>query len=157
MTAKLPGARADLIPGKGPMAQEFYRYFLELGRQQSGSANAADVSALVAQLNALAAEVDALPHGTGFPTLRVNAPLTSAGLLQNGFALLGWNGTTDDVPEGDDNLYFTNARADARIAAHATFPFFDSDGDAANIPLTSDAKLPFFGSDGTESDIALAA
>jgi hypothetical protein len=156
MTAKLPRAGADLIPGKGPMAPEFYRYFLSLAQQAEGSANAGDVSALVAQLNALAAEVDALPHGTGYPTLQVTPPLTSAGLLQNGFALLGWAGTTSDVPEGV-NLYFTNARADARIAAHATFPFFDSDGDAANIPLTSDAKLPFFGSDGTESDIALAA
>jgi hypothetical protein len=78
-------------------------------------------------------------------------------LLQSGFAQLSWNGTTDDVPEGTTNLYYTAARIDAEIAAHDTFPFFAADGSAAYIPLTSDLKLPFFASNGAAANIPLAA
>lgn len=157
MTSKLPGARAALVDNAGVMTPQFYRYFAGLERQQDGNASIADLSAINAQLAALQAEIDALPADGSYPTLQVIAPLVSQGLLQNGFAQLAWNGTTDDVPEGSENLYYTDARADARIAAHDTFPFFLTDGSAAYIPLTSDLKLPFFDSTGGANNIALAA
>lgn len=71
MTAKLPGARADLIPGKGPMAPEFYRYFAQL---QGGTASSSDLSAITDRLNALQAEINALPDASG-PSFRVLPPL----------------------------------------------------------------------------------
>lgn len=157
MTPRLPGARADLIEGAGPTSQPFYRWFLAIEQAALGAATPADVSQVEAQIAALQAEIAALPHGTGYPTLQVQAPITQSGLLQNGFAQIGWGGTTDDVPEGTTNLYYTDARADARIAAHDTFPFFASDGSAAYIHLTSDLKLPFFANDGSAQNIPLAA
>lgn len=156
MTAKLPGARADLNDG-GPMRPEFYRYFAAQNQLQGGNASASDIAAINARIAALQAEINALPESGGYPTLRVLAPLKSQGLLQNGFAQLSWAGTTDDVPEGTTNLYYTDARADARIAAHDTFPFFLHDGSAAYIPLASDLTLPFFDSTGGANNIALAA
>lgn len=157
MTAKLPGARAALVDNQGVMRPEYYRYFAALENQQSGNASASDIAAINAKLAAIQDEINALPEGGGYPTLRVTAPLVSSGLLQNGFALLSWAGTTDDVPEGTTNLYYTDARADARIAAHDTFPFFLADGSPAYIPLTSDIHLPFFDSTGGANNIALAA
>jgi len=157
MANLIPGARAELIRGAGPAAPEFYRFFQALAQAQLGSASAADLTAINAQLAALQDEIDALPEGSGYPTLRITPPLTMQGLLQNGFALLGWDGTTDDVPEGTTNLYYTDARADARIAAHDTFPFFAADGSAAYIALTSDLKLPFFAGNGDAANIPLAA
>jgi hypothetical protein len=65
--------------------------------------------------------------------------------------------TTDDLAEGTGNLYYTDARADARISAHAKFPFFASDGTSSPIVITSDLELPFFISSGTASNIPLAA
>lgn len=157
MTAKLPGARAALVDNQGVMRPEFYRYFLALEDQQAGSANADDLASITARLNELQAEINALPNGGSYPTLRVTQPLVSTGLLQNGLAVLSWAGTTDDVPEGTENLYYTDARADARIAAHDTFPFFLADGSPAYISLTSDIHLPFFDSTGGANNIALAA
>lgn len=89
--------------------------------------------------------------------------------------------TTDDLPEGADNLYFTTERAadaapiqdilegegveidktDPRrpvisataVAVSLLLPFFLTDGSYAPIPLTSTYALPFFLSDGTRSDI----
>lgn len=109
MTDKLPGARAALVDNAGVTTPPFYRYFQALERLQAGTASAADVAAINAQISAIQAEIAALPKSS-FPTLQVSAPLTSAGLLQNGFARLGWKGTTSDVPEGT-NLYYTDARA----------------------------------------------
>lgn len=91
MTAKLPGARADLIPGQGPMAPEYYRYFAGLERQQGDNASTSDIAAIDAQLATLQAEIDALPKSSGYPTLRITYPLLSQGLLQNGFAKLALN------------------------------------------------------------------
>ena len=155
MADKLPGARAALVDNVGVTTPPFYRYFQALERLQAGAASAVEVAAINAQIAVINAEIAALPKAS-FPTLQVSAPLTSAGLLQNGFARLGWKGTTSDVPEGT-NKYYTDARADARIAAHDTFPFFASDGSAAYIPLTSDLMLPFFSNDGTVNNIPLAA
>lgn len=88
MTDKLPGARAALVDNAGVTTPPFYRYFQALERLQAGTASAADVAAINAQIAAINAEIAALPKSS-FPTLQVSAPLTSAGLLQNGFAKLG--------------------------------------------------------------------
>lgn len=114
MTDKLPGARAALVDKAGITTPPFYRYFQALERLLAGTASAADIAAINAQISAIQAEIAALPKAS-FPTLQVSAPLTSAGLLQNGFARLGWKGTTSDVPEGT-NLYYTDARVDARLS-----------------------------------------
>ena len=72
MTAKLPKAGTDLIAGNGPMAPEFYRYFLALSERQAASASASDVSDVNARLDALQAEIDGLPDPQ---TIRVLPPL----------------------------------------------------------------------------------
>lgn len=57
---------------------------------------------------------------------------------------IGWAGDTDDVPEGSANLYYTDERADARIAAAEL-------GDLANVDegagAAADDLLTFDGSD----------
>lgn len=60
--------------------------------------------------------------------------------------------TTNDLPEGTTNLYFTDARA--RAAVGLTFPFILQTG-ASNIPLTTDRKLPFFLASGAASNISV--
>jgi hypothetical protein len=153
----LPAARAAFTDPSGRPTPQFYRFLETLATAQAANPDSADIAAINAQLAAIQAEIDALPAGGSYPTLRVLAPLVSEGLLQNGFAQLSWDGTTDDVPEGTTNLYYTAARVDAEIAAHATFPFFAGDGSEHNIPLTSDLKLPFFASNGAAANIPLAA
>jgi uncharacterized delta-60 repeat protein len=59
--------------------------------------------------------------------------------------VIGWAGTTDDVPEGANNLYYTDERADARIAAAEL-------GDLANVDegsggANADDLLTYDGSD----------
>lgn len=88
MADKLPGARAALVDDAGVTTPQFYRYFQALERLQAGTASAADVAAINTQIAAINAELAALPTSS-FPTLQVSAPLTSSGLLQNGFAKLG--------------------------------------------------------------------
>lgn len=107
MTARLPGARAQLADAGGITTPAFYRFFAALQDLQSGGA--IDVSALQAEVDALQAQVNGLPSAQ-YPTLQAQWPIVSQGLLQNGFANLVWQGTTDDVPEGS-RLYFTTARA----------------------------------------------
>lgn len=65
--------------------------------------------------------------------------------------------TTDDVEEGRYNEYYTDARADARIAAHDTLPCFLSDGTPSYMHLASDLTIPCFLSDGTAASLLLAA
>lgn len=115
----LPAARAPIADASGIATAPFYRFLQELQTMTGGAANGGDVASLAAQVSALAGKVSALNASGGFPTLQVTPPLVSQGLLQNGFARLAWAGTTDDVPEGA-NLYFTDARVDARIAATVT-------------------------------------
>lgn len=88
MADKLPGARAALVDDAGVTTPQFYRYFQALERLQAGTASAADITAINAEIAALQAQISALPESS-FPTLQVAAPLTSSGLLQNGFAKLG--------------------------------------------------------------------
>lgn len=88
MADKLPGARAALVDDAGVTTPQFYRYFQALERLQAGTASAADITAINVEIAALQAQISALPESS-FPTLQVAAPLTSAGLLQNGFAKLG--------------------------------------------------------------------
>lgn len=88
MADKLPGARAALVDDAGVTTPQFYRYFQALERLQAGTASAADITAINAEIAALQAQISALPESS-FPTLHVAAPLTSSGLLQNGFAKLG--------------------------------------------------------------------
>ena len=152
----LPAARAAFTDQTGRPTPQFYRFLETLATAQLDTLSAGDLAAIEAQIAALQRAIDGIGSAE-YPTLRVVAPLASAGLLQNGFAQLSWQGTTDDVPEGATNLYYTDARADARIAVHDTFPFFLTDGSAAYIPLTSDLKLPFFDSTGSANNIALAA
>jgi hypothetical protein len=154
--ADLPGARAAFTDQTGRPTPQFYRFLETLATAQLTLPTSADIATIEAQIAALQHEIDGIGSAE-YPTLRVVAPLQSAGLLQNGFAQLSWNGTTDDVPEGTTNLYYTDARADARIAAHDRFPFFLADTTAAYIPLTSDLKLPFFDSTGSANNVALAA
>lgn len=141
MTDKLPRAQAALVDNAGVTTPPFYRYFQALDRLQAGTASAADIAAINAQIAAIQAEIAGLPKAS-YPTLQVSAPLTSAGLLQNGFAKLGLatlddsgagtfklitrdsfgrlsgtkGGTTSDVPEGT-NLYHTAARVLATVLA----------------------------------------
>jgi hypothetical protein len=61
MTAKLPRASADLIPGKGPMAREFYLFMQSLEQLQAGNASADDISALTTQIQALQSQINELP------------------------------------------------------------------------------------------------
>lgn len=110
--ASLPAARAAMVDSSGVATPEFYRFFAALQRAQNGNPSSAEIAAINAQLAALQAEIDALPKGGSYPVLRALAPLYSDGLLQNGFAQLRWNGTTSDVPEGD-NLYYTDERVRA--------------------------------------------
>lgn len=109
MADKLPGARAALVDGSGVTTPPFYRYFQALERLQAGTPIAADVAAVNAQIAAINAEIAAIPKSSS-PTLQAAAPLTLQGLLQNGFARVGWAGTTSDVPEGS-RRYFRPARA----------------------------------------------
>lgn len=77
MAAKLPRAGADLIPGQGPMSPEYYRYF---SQQQAGSVSGGDSASINARLNALQAEINALPDPQ---TFRVLPPLIlSDGILR---------------------------------------------------------------------------
>lgn len=99
MTSQLPGARAP-IAGNEPPTPEYYRFLDGLQRLQSGSATASDIAALQAQITAIQAEIDALPSGQSYPTLLTTAPLTTAGLLQNGFAQLGVNTLNSVVVDG---------------------------------------------------------
>jgi hypothetical protein len=101
--------------------------------------NLYDAAGNLVDLDAMIAEAVGDASGTGTTT-------------QDGSDL-----TTDDVEEGRYNEYFTDARADARIAAHDTFPFFLADGTPAYIRLTSDLHLPFFDSTGGANNIALTA
>lgn len=151
----LPAARAAFTDQGGRPTPEFYRFLEALSVAQLGNLSAGDLDAINAQIAELRAEIDAIPAGE-YPTLRITPPLTMQGLLQNGFALLGWNGTTTDVPEGT-NLYYTDARADARIAAHDTLPCFLTDGTASYLHLASDLTIPCVLSDGTAASLPLAA
>lgn len=152
----LPAARAAFTDQDGRPTPQFYRFLEDLAVAQNGSLSSGDLAGINAQIVALQEAVASIPDGQ-YPTLRVVAPLASAGLLQNGFAQLSWNGTTDDVPEGTTNLYFTNARADARIAAHDTVPCFLTDGSPSYMPLASDLTIPCVLSDGTAASLPLAA
>lgn len=99
MTSQLPGARAP-IAGNEPPTPEYYRFLDGLQRLQSGSATASDIAELQAQITAIQAEIDALPSGQSYPTLLTTAPLTTSGLLQNGFAQLGVNTLNSIVIDG---------------------------------------------------------
>jgi hypothetical protein len=65
--------------------------------------------------------------------------------------------TTNDLPEGATNLYFTNPRADARVALHRKVPARLSDGTASPIPLNADGSVPARLSNGTVSNIPTQA
>lgn len=84
--------------------------------------------------------------------------------------------TTDDLPEGADSLYFTDARArsaavedtidashhDIAPSGHAvanarTVPFYLSDLTYSPIHLKADGTVPFVLADGTPSGVELAA
>lgn len=119
--AQLPAARAALVDSNGVATPAFYRFFAALQRAQSGNPSADEIAAINAQLAALQAEIDALPKGGSYPVLQVLGPLVSNGLLQNGFAQLRWNGTTNDVPEGS-RLYFTDVRAQEAVVDNAITP-----------------------------------
>lgn len=114
MSNPLPGARARIADANGLPTSEFFRFLQGLQRLQSGSASAADITELQNQIQAVQAEIDALPAEQGIPVLRVLAPLMSKGLLQTGLMTVGWNGTTSDVPEGS-RLYFTDPRVYAAL------------------------------------------
>lgn len=58
-------------------------------------------------------------------------------------ALIVDSGTVKELPDGDS------------LTGVGSFPFFESDGTPAPIPLTADGKLPFFKADGSPSDIPL--
>lgn len=152
----LPAARAAFTDQSGRPTPQFYRFLEALSVAQLGNLSAGDLDQINVQIAALQQAVSGISQGQ-YPTLRVVAPLASAGLLQNGFAQLSWNGTTDDVPEGTTNLYYTDARADARIAAHDTLPCFLSDGTPSYLHLASDLTIPCFLTDGTPSSLPLAA
>lgn len=151
----LPAARAAFTDQAGRPTPEFYRFLETLATAQLGNLSAGDLDQIEAQIEALQSAINGLPSA-GYPRLDVQFPIKSQGLLQNGYAKLLWAGTTSDVPEGT-NLYFTDARADARIAAHDTVPCFLTDGTAAYMPLASDLTIPCFLSDGTPSSLPLAA
>jgi|GEM_PF-3391682 len=65
--------------------------------------------------------------------------------------------TTNDLPEGTTNLYFTNARTDARIALFRRVPARLSDGTFSPIPLNASGELPAKLADGTVSNIPVVA
>lgn len=124
MTSQLPGARAP-IAGNEPPTPEYYRFLDSLQRLQSGSATASDIAALQAQITAIQAEIDALPSGQGYPTLLTTAPLTTSGLLQNGFAQLGINTLNSVVVNG------SALQLSGDAAAPGNTYFYGTDGSGA--------------------------
>ncbi len=77
-------------------------------------------------------QVISFSNGTAWvPTLAVSGsgPIT----YDANTRVIGWAGDTDDVPEGDNNLYYTDERADGRIAAADL-------GDLANVDEGSGAE-----------------
>jgi len=63
--------------------------------------------------------------------------LDSAGNQSLDIAATGFTGDTDDVSEGSTNLYFTNARADARIAAASVTDLTDVSSAGSGIIITA--------------------
>ena len=74
--------------------------------------------------------------------------------------------TTDDLTEGNTNLYWIEAPSDGQqyvrqdadwvtVDIPVSFPFFNNLGNADNINLLSNSDLPFFKSDGTQSNITV--
>ena len=123
----LPQASARLVDRNGFPTREFYRFFQSLASTSQANSSAAAIAALQAAVAQLQEEIDSLPAGH-YPTLQAIFPLVSDGLLQNGFAQLVWQGTTDDVPEGSTNEYFTDQRAEDAVGS-----ILDGTG---NVPLT---------------------
>jgi hypothetical protein len=130
MSVQLPGARASFVGPDGRPTTEFYNFLEGLQRLQSAYASQTQLAAINTQLAGLQAEIDALPTSAGYPILQALFPIVSNGLLQNGFAQLSWQGTTDEVPEGDTNLYYTQARFWAALKAALV--------ENSNITLTPD-------------------
>lgn len=129
MTTTLPAARAQFIDAQGRPTPPFYRFLQNLKRVQEGDASDDDMAQLEQDIKTIALALgsptgdvaDIPPISSGYPTLRVTAPFRLSGLLQNGFAILSWLGTTTDVPEGE-NLYFTDARAQSAAVDNAITP-----------------------------------
>jgi len=63
--------------------------------------------------------------------------LDSSGNQALNIAATGFTGDTDDVAEGSTNLYFTNARADARIAAASVTDLTDVSSAGSGIIITA--------------------
>lgn len=66
--------------------------------------------------------------------------LDSSGNQALNIAATGFTGDTDDVAEGSTNLYFTNARADARIAAASVTDLTDVSSAGSGIIITADER-----------------
>jgi len=137
----LPQASARLVDGNGFPTREFYRFFQSLASIQQTNSSAAQIAALQAAVTQLQEEIDNLPDGH-YPTLRAIFPIVSYGLLQNGFAQLVWKGTTDDVPEGTSNLYYTDDRVRA-VLGRTIVGFAFGDASPRTIYAVPDDRLAF--------------
>lgn len=130
MTTTLPASRVRFTDAAGRPTPEFYRFLQTLKRVQDGSASDDDLAEVQNEIKGIAIALgsptgdveDIPPISSGYPTLKVTAPLRLSGLLQDGFAVLSWSGTTDSVPEGETNLYFTDERAQAAAVDNAITP-----------------------------------
>lgn len=154
----LPGARARLVDEAGRCTAEYYRFLQRLGPS-------ADVSALSKRVDDLASQLDGggafLPSSTrllagvgiavggtlaqGVVTVSLQDIVQQTGGILQKFAVDGQGrvfqtetATTDDLPEGSTNRYFTAARAqDAAGAALRDTPDVDLAYDAANHQISA--------------------
>ena len=106
------------------------------------------------------ASIPTIPTGK-LPTIPINKLAASTFSVNSESASLGQNVTLDsnDVTEHSSALYFTNARADARIAAHSLLPLAGGTmtgnltlGDNVNLYLGASTDLRIY-HDGTNSHI----
>lgn len=85
----LPAASAALSDKRGLTTPQFYRFFQSLAQLDINSASQADIAALQAEIEELAAEIAGIDTSPQYPVLQPIAPIFMNGLLQNGFAQIG--------------------------------------------------------------------
>lgn len=150
---QLPGAHAWRDGQGRPLPIEFYKFFRDLALRQDLPADvSAQVANLLTRVEALEAESDALIHP--------DSPITVTGTLAGGLVVVGLEdktptaggtlqkygfdskglrteedvATTDDLPEGATNLYFTDERAQDAVGTILA--------DSAEIAFTYDDGVP---------------